>query len=87
MKISIISEEWVTTEVLKHRKLLNSAFFPLMNLTFIIDGEKIYSLRAIIEKRCPQLLSAVNFIKKKKEKKGDFLGPVRFSVFFQVFPC
>jgi hypothetical protein len=44
-----------------------------MNVTMILEGEKekVYSLRNIIEKRCPTLLLDVNLIKKKKEKKGD----------------
>ena len=49
-----------------------------MNLTMIVEGgkERILSLRSIVEQRCPSLLLAVNFIKKKKEKKGGISGPV-----------
>jgi len=44
-----------------------------MNVTMSVDGEKekAYSLRNVLEKRCPALLVDVNLIKKKKEKKGD----------------
>lgn len=62
---------------MKHRKLLNPEFIPYMNLTIIVEGgkERLYSLRSIIEQRCPSLLLAVKYIKKKKEKKG-ITGPV-----------
>ena len=57
-----------------------------MNVTISIEGEKekVYSLRNIIEKRCPSLFLAVNVIKKKKEKKGD-QGIVCFYFYFILF--
>ena len=66
-------------DVLRHRKLLNAEIVPFMNLTFVVDGgrERLCSMRTIVEQRCPSLLLAVSFIKKKKEKKGDLMGPVR----------
>ena len=71
---------------MRHRKLLNPELAPFMNLTMIVEGEKgkerICSLRSIVEQRCPSLLLAVNFIKKKKEKKGSLLGPVSLFFFF-----
>ena len=57
---------------------MNPEYIPFMNLTMIVEGgkERILSLRSIVEQRCPSLLLAVNFIKKKKEKKGGISGPV-----------
>ena len=67
-----------TDDLMRHRKLLNADIIPYMNLTLIVEGgkERLYSLRSIVEKRCPSLLLAVSYIKKKKEKKG-ITGPVR----------
>jgi hypothetical protein len=69
------------SDKLRHRKLLNADLLPFMNLTFIVEGpngrERFYSMRSVIEQRCASLLLAVSFIKKKKEKKGDLMGPVR----------
>jgi len=66
-----------TDDLMRHRKLLNADIIPYMNLTLIVEGgkERLYSLRSIVEKRCPSLLLAVSYIKKKKEKKG-ITGPM-----------
>jgi len=57
----------------QHRKLLGAEIQPYMNVTFSVVGEKekAYSLRSILEKRAPALLTDTDLIKKKKEKKGD----------------
>jgi len=59
--------------LLQHKKLLSPELHQYMNVTMSVDGEKekAYSLRNVLEKRCPALLVDVNLIKKKKEKKGD----------------
>lgn len=64
-------------DLMRHRKLLNAELAPFLNLTIIVEGgkERILSHRSIIEQRCPSLLLAVKYIKKKKEKKG-ITGPV-----------
>lgn len=64
-------------DLMRHRKLLNPEFAPFLNLTIIVEGgkERMLSHRSIIEQRCPSLLLAVKYIKKKKEKKG-ITGPV-----------
>lgn len=76
-----IKEQYTCSEKspTRHRKLLNAEYNGLQNLTLVVEGEKIYSNRAIFEKRCPELLTAVSFIKKKKETKGNFLGPIKIE--------
>jgi len=67
-------------ELLHHRKLLNPEYIPYLNLTLIVEGkERIYSMRSIVEQRCPALLLAVKYIKKTKEKKGNLLGPMKIE--------
>lgn len=59
---------------LMHGELLNdSEYQQWSNLLFTIRGERVYSHRAIVEIRCPELLATTSIIKRKKEKKNGML--------------
>ena len=57
-----------------HRELLNdSEYAQWCNLTFIVRGERVHSLRAIVEVRCPELLTSVDAV----EKAFEAFAPLR----------